>query len=175
LFKRMSSSPPPRGWARLIVLAAFVVAITAVSRSAADAKNIECSVQWLLHFVGVCITAETTLFFLVADGHRRSKDIRRMRHGMAVSDQDGYRSDHAICFAFGYTTHGKTAAIKTAKADNTLRTSRAVPHPTTNRALCHLTPEAERDPLAVSDQDACMSDHPLSLSPLAPQHLAKPP
>jgi hypothetical protein len=80
-----------------MVLAAFVVAITAVSRSAADAKNIECIVKCCLHFVGVCITAETTLFFLVADGHRRSKEIRRIRHGMAVSDQDGYRSDHLFC------------------------------------------------------------------------------
>jgi hypothetical protein len=40
-FIRMSGSPPPRAWARLMVLAAFVVSITAVSRSAADAKNIE--------------------------------------------------------------------------------------------------------------------------------------
>jgi hypothetical protein len=33
------------------------------------------------------------------------------------------------------------------KADSTLRTSRAVPHPSTNRARCRLTSEVERDPV----------------------------
>ena len=33
------------------------------------------------------------------------------------------------------------------KADSTLRSSRAVPHPSTNRALCRLTSEVERDPV----------------------------
>jgi hypothetical protein len=33
------------------------------------------------------------------------------------------------------------------KADSTLRTSRAVPHPGTNRALCRLTSEVEGDPV----------------------------
>jgi hypothetical protein len=33
------------------------------------------------------------------------------------------------------------------KADSTLRTSWAVPHPSTNRALCRLTSEVERDPV----------------------------
>ena len=36
---------------------------------------------------------------------------------------------------------------KSIKADSTLRTSRAVPHPSTNRALCRLTSEVERDPV----------------------------
>jgi hypothetical protein len=36
---------------------------------------------------------------------------------------------------------------KSMKADSTLRTSRAVPHPSTNRALCRLTSEVERDPV----------------------------
>ena len=31
------------------------------------------------------------------------------------------------------------------KADSTLRSSQAVPHPSTNRVLCHLTSEVERD------------------------------
>ena len=34
-----------------------------------------------------------------------------------------------------------------ATADSTLRTSRAVPHPSTTRALCRLTSEVERDPV----------------------------
>ena len=33
------------------------------------------------------------------------------------------------------------------KADSTLRFIRAVPHPSTNRALCRLTSEVERDPV----------------------------
>ena len=33
------------------------------------------------------------------------------------------------------------------KADSTLRTSQAVPHPSTNRALCCLTSEVGRDPV----------------------------
>ncbi len=33
------------------------------------------------------------------------------------------------------------------KADSTLRSSRAVPHPSTNRALCRLTSEVGRDPV----------------------------
>ena len=33
------------------------------------------------------------------------------------------------------------------KADSTLRSSQAVPHPSTNRALCRLTSEVERDPV----------------------------
>ena len=33
------------------------------------------------------------------------------------------------------------------KADSTLRCSQAVPHPSTNQALCHLTSEVRRDPV----------------------------
>jgi hypothetical protein len=33
------------------------------------------------------------------------------------------------------------------KADSTLRTSRAVPHPSASRAPCRLTSEVERDPV----------------------------
>ena len=39
------------------------------------------------------------------------------------------------------------ASMPLQKADSTLRTSRAVPHPSTIRALCHLTSEVERDPV----------------------------
>ena len=35
----------------------------------------------------------------------------------------------------------------TDKADSTLRSSQAVPHPSTNRALCRLTSEVRRDPV----------------------------
>ena len=33
------------------------------------------------------------------------------------------------------------------KADSTRRSSQAVPHPSTNRALCRLTSEVRRDPV----------------------------
>ncbi len=66
---------------------------------------------------------------------------------MAVSNQNGYRSDHTIYFVFGTTTLRKAAKDKTAKADGTLRTSRAVPQPSTNRALCRLTSKVERAPV----------------------------
>jgi hypothetical protein len=33
------------------------------------------------------------------------------------------------------------------KADSTLRSSQAVPHPSTNRARCRLTAEVRRDPV----------------------------
>ena len=36
---------------------------------------------------------------------------------------------------------------RSSKADSTLRSSQAVPHPSTNRALCCLTSEVERDPV----------------------------
>jgi hypothetical protein len=35
---------------------------------------------------------------------------------MAVSDQDGYRSDHTISFVFGFTAIGKAAVITTGKS-----------------------------------------------------------
>ena len=70
-----------------------------------------------------------------------------IRNCMAVSNQNGYRSDHTIYFVFGTTTLRKAAIDKTAKADSTLRTSRAVPQPSTNRALCRLTSEVERAPV----------------------------
>ena len=42
------------------------------------------------------------------------------------------------------TKQNKTRALK---ADSTLRSSRAVPHPSTNRALRRLTSEVRRDPV----------------------------
>jgi hypothetical protein len=51
-------------------------------------------------------------------------------------EQDGYRSDHALTFVFGIASLGKAAVITKAKTYSTLSTSRAVPHPNTNRGLC---------------------------------------
>ena len=47
--------------------------------------------------------------------------------------------------ALGWASASKGA--KNAKADSTLRCSQAVPHPSTNRALCRLTSEVKRDPV----------------------------
>ena len=38
------------------------------------------------------------------------------------------------------------AVLRKAKADRTLRSSRAVPHPSTDRALCRLISEVGREP-----------------------------
>ena len=42
---------------------------------------------------------------------------------------------------------GRLAGRRAQKADSTLRSSQAVPHPSTDRALCCLTSEVERDPV----------------------------
>ena len=54
-----------------------------------------------------------------------------------------------MCFYFFHTVFILPVGHpeKSIKADSTLRTSRAVPHPSTNRALCRLTSEVERDPV----------------------------
>ena len=67
-----------------------------------------------------------------------------IRCGMAVSDQAAYRSDHTISFVLGYTFVGQAAIIMLANADPRHMTSRAVPHPSTNRALCRVTSEVEK-------------------------------
>ena len=41
----------------------------------------------------------------------------------------------------------QTFVARSKKADSTLRSSQAVPHPSTDRALRHLTSEVERDPV----------------------------
>jgi hypothetical protein len=43
--------------------------------------------------------------------------------------------------------HGRCFRKRLAKADSTQRSSQAVPHPSTNRALCCLTSEVKRDPV----------------------------
>ena len=97
------------------------------------------------------------------------RSSRYGRHCLPVSDQDASRSDHAISFDFCVTTLGKAAIITMATADSALRTSRAVPHPNINRALCCLNSEVERDPvhstrLAVSEKDAYRSVYTISFA-----------
>ncbi len=50
------------------------------------------------------------------------------------------------CSCTNRNTYPQEAADET-KADSTLRSSQAVPHPSTNRALCRLTSEVERVPV----------------------------
>ena len=45
------------------------------------------------------------------------------------------------------TVFAEAQMMENEKAGSTLRTSQAVPHPSTNRALCRLTSEVERDPV----------------------------
>ena len=61
------------------------------------------------------------------------------------------------------TTITRSRAKK--KADSTLRTSRAVPHPSTDRALCRLTSEVRRDPVhstRYGRQRKCLYNLPLT-------------
>jgi hypothetical protein len=66
------------------------------------------------------------------DTHRHTEAHRHTKTTFRLSLQRAYTPD--IC-------------LQQAKADSTLRSSQAVPHPSTNRALCHLTSEVERDPV----------------------------
>ena len=57
-----------------------------------------------------------------------------------------------LCYNFGTRAALRRVGegfvrIAHAKADSTPRTSQAVPHPSTNRALCRLTSEVGRDPV----------------------------
>ena len=54
---------------------------------------------------------------------------------------------HAGWLAWGAAAAKCFVTRECEKADSTLRTSQAVPHPSTIRALCHLTSEVERDPV----------------------------
>ena len=49
-------------------------------------------------------------------------------HGMAVGDQDRHQSDHTL-YPEAPPTLGRAAVITMSKADGTLRTLWAVPHP----------------------------------------------
>ena len=67
--------------------------------------------------------------------------------------------------------HG--AEEECAKADSTLRSSQAVPHPSTNRALRRLTSEVERDPVhstRYGRQRECMTQSPQCISARASVH-----
>ena len=54
-----------------------------------------------------------------------------------------------LCWMWLYACVAVSANLckKNKKADSTLGTSQAVPHPSTIRALCHLTSEVGRDPV----------------------------
>ena len=54
------------------------------------------------------------------------------------------------------------------KADSTLRSSRAVPHPSTNRALCRLTSEVRRDPVCSTRYGRQRRHMQLACPPLRP-------
>ena len=72
---------------------------------------------------------------------QKTKGFSRLWLGLEekTCDGDGIASvcSRCICMAAGTNE----------KADSTRRSSQAVPHPSTNRALCRLTSEVERDPV----------------------------
>ena len=55
-------------------------------------------------------------------------------------------TEHCLCI-YRVICHAYTVRPGFAKADSTQRSSQAVPHPSTNRALCRLTSEVRRDPV----------------------------
>ena len=63
------------------------------------------------------------------------------------SAHGAYRFGQTFSLVFGSATLGKAAIITMAKADSALRTSRVVPHPSTNRALQRSASEVEQDPV----------------------------
>ena len=67
-------------------------------------------------------------------GARRSTTAAPAQRGLART---------CLSMAFGIST----CVRQEAKADSTLRSSQAVPHPSTDRALRRLTSEVERDPV----------------------------
>ena len=69
-------------------------------------------------------------------GHNKQKQSREQQQQQAT-----HRSQYA-CVAVS-----ANLCKKNKKADSTLGTSQAVPHPSTIRALCHLTSEVGRDPV----------------------------
>ena len=71
------------------------------------------------------------------------------------SDKE-HTEDHAIRRSNIMTSR---RSCRRYKADSTLRSSQAVPHPSTNRALCRLTSEVRRDPVystRYGRQQTCM-------------------
>ena len=86
-----------------------------------------------------------------------SEKNRRIRHGMAVSEEhlepaavdwkEAGTAAEPTEAAPDQSPEHKSKEARRTKADSTLRTSQAVPHPSTNRALCRLTSEVGRDPV----------------------------
>ena len=82
-------------------------------------------------------------------GLRRRRHVRRYLHSVLVLLT---HARYLFELAMTQTTAAQiNFSIKRrrifTKADSTLRSSQAVPHPSTNRALCRLTSEVERDPV----------------------------
>ena len=76
------------------------------------------------------------------------KPTKTQRLFVAVENTYKFRGDEKIRTIFGLSCH---VAIRreseSEKAGSTPGCSQAVPHPSTNRALCRLTSEVERDPV----------------------------
>ena len=72
------------------------------------------------------------------DGEASKQANKQTTH--ETNKQTDKQSNKQTCYSSSLSKH-------VVKADSTLRTSRAVPHPSTIRALCRLTSEVERDPV----------------------------
>jgi hypothetical protein len=82
----------------------------------------------------------------------RGNNMYFLSHACGESQQEGSLRDKKAAFCEKGCPHKQTLfqcreQAKWQKADSTLRSSQAVPHPSTNRALRRLTSEVRRDPV----------------------------
>ena len=74
------------------------------------------------------------------------ESLRVSSFGIEFANDRAAKQSHKITGTCSDHTRPQ-ARCKKQKADSTLRSSQAVPHPSTGRALCRLTSEVRRDPV----------------------------
>ena len=79
--------------------------------------------------------------------HMRSQKLAQTVSTHAVTDVHGSVMLRCRARSVHWVTVNRQDKRQRVKADSTLRSSQAVPHPSTDRALCRLTSEVRRDPV----------------------------
>ena len=75
------------------------------------------------------------------------KGLRVRNSPTCTLSQNGYGKYTRLAGEYKGIEHDVAVGFGTQKADSTQRSSQAVPHPSTNRALRRLTSEVRRDPV----------------------------